>query len=178
MLLLQAARLAEAGVEFFQLREKTLQAGELASLTRAVLAVSYDSPTRVIVNGRTDVAVATGAHGVHLTSSADELTPVQVRLLYVAAGLPCPIVTVSCHTVEEVARRRTERVDVILFGPVFEKVVAGTPLRSGAGLSMLHEACVAAGATPVLALGGVTPANAALCAEAGARGIAGIRLFQ
>jgi thiamine-phosphate pyrophosphorylase len=64
-----------------------------------------------------------------------------------------------------------------LFGPVFEKRVDGEMVGKGVGLEKLQEACNEAGNTPVLALGGVTWPRAELCIEAGASGVAGIRLF-
>ena len=54
--------------------------------------------TRLLLNGRADVAAAVGADGVHLTSSPDELTPSQVRAVYVAAQRPPPLVTVTPAT--------------------------------------------------------------------------------
>ncbi len=173
-----AKRLAADGVEFLQLREKDLDAGELTELARAMLAALHGSPTRLLLNGRADVALAAGAHGVHLTSSPKELRPEQVRLLYARAGLPTPVVTVSCHTLAEVERHRGEPVDAMLFGPVFEKVVDGE--RTGvqaAGIDLLRAACAAASSVPVFALGGITAENTAECALAGAAGIAAIRLF-
>jgi thiamine-phosphate pyrophosphorylase len=65
-----------------------------------------------------------------------------------------------------------------LFGPVFEKRVAEVVIVEGLGVERLAEACEVAGSVGVLALGGVDDANAARCVEAGAAGIAGIRLFQ
>ena len=66
---------------------------------------------------------------------------------------------------------------MILFGPVFEKRVDGELVIAGVGLQALHEACVAAGEIPVLALGGVTAELIEDCLRAGAKGVAGIRLF-
>jgi thiamine-phosphate pyrophosphorylase len=68
--------------------------------------------------------------------------------------------------------------DYILFGPIFEKRVAGELLHEGIGLERLGEACRCAEEIPVLALGGVTPANAGACIAAGAAGVAGIRMFD
>ncbi len=133
--------------------------------------------TKLLVNGRADVAVAAGADGVHLTSRPGELTAEQVRRVFAAAGRGAPLVSASCHTLEDVRRAVDGGVDLVLSGPVFEKRVAGEVVVAGVGLEALREACTAAAGKPVLALGGVTWENAALCLEAGAAGVAGIRLF-
>lgn len=172
-----AARWAVGGVNFVQLRDKTLAAGDLARIGRAVLAELSGTQTKLLINSRCDVAIAIGAHGIHLTVRPDELTPSQVRELYRRAALPAPVVSVSCHTLEEVVRAKTNDADLILFGPVFEKRVDAEFVSHGTGLALLAEACDRACNIPVLALGGVTSTNAEQCLAAGARGIAGIRLF-
>jgi thiamine-phosphate pyrophosphorylase len=73
---------------------------------------------------------------------------------------------------------RVNQADAILFAPVFEKIVAGQTITPGQGIDRLRAACLAASPIPVYALGGVTPENARSCLDAGAAGIAGIRLFQ
>jgi thiamine-phosphate pyrophosphorylase len=171
----QARRWAAKGVEFVQLREKQLGAGELVRLA-AAMRVGLPA-TKLLVNGRADVAVAAGADGVHLTSGEGELTAKQVRRVFRAAGAGEPVVSASCHSLEEVRRAVDGGVDMILFGPVFEKRVAGEVVVAGVGLEALREACAATGKAPVLALGGVTWGNAERCVEAGAAGVAGIRLF-
>jgi thiamine-phosphate pyrophosphorylase len=195
-LLRQAARLTAAGIDFLQLREKDLSTGDLASLARKLLATlranpAYSAP-KLLINTRADVAIATCADGVHLTSSPNELTPAQIRALYAAASLPEPIVSLSCHTLEEVTRvassAQDDRPTLILFGPVFEKVVgearpsqksiADKKIAAGTGLDLLRGACLAAQPIPVLALGGITRANAAATLAVGAAGIASIRFFQ
>jgi thiamine-phosphate pyrophosphorylase len=194
-LIAQAARLAAAGVDFLQLRERDLSAADLASLARRLLAVLRADPRRpapkLLINSRADIALAAGADGVHLTSSPNELTPPQLRALYAAAGLPEPVISLSCHTLDEVARAASsapdERPTLILFGPVFEKVIAGDratgksrvdkKIARGSGLDLLRAACAAAVPVPVLALGGVTRANTAATLAAGAAGVAAIRLF-
>ncbi|SFS05353.1 thiamine-phosphate pyrophosphorylase [Granulicella pectinivorans] len=174
-LLDQIHRLAAAGVEFLQLREKHLGAGELAALTREILAIlaASGAPTRLLISARADVAVATRAHGVHLTSACGGLTAGQIRDLYRMRGLPKPVVSRACHTHSEVLAARNESTDLILFSPVF-----GKGEMPGTGLPALQEACAVAAYVPVLALGGVTAANASSCLTAGAAGVAGIRLFQ
>jgi thiamine-phosphate pyrophosphorylase len=172
----QAARWAAEGVDYVQLRDKTLDAGALATLARQVLA-ELGTRTRLLINGRADVALATGADGVHLTSHPDELTPTQVRQLYAQASRPQPTISVSCHTLTEVTQAHTAAADLILFGPVFEKRIARQLIRDGSGLTLLTEACRAAAGTPVLALGGITHQNTDACLAAGAAGIAAIRLF-
>ncbi len=150
------------GVDFIQIREKDITARELFEFTLAVLEVRENEirkrlPTRILLNGRSDIAFATGADGVHLPADAPRQT---LRNLIVAR---------SCHTLEEV---RTTNADFITFGPVFDTPGKSTPV----GLKALKAACQLG--KPVYALGGVNWDNAAECLEAGAEGIAGIRLFQ
>ncbi len=179
-LLRQASRWVADGVDLIQLREKDLPAADLAALAREILkAIALAaSSTRLLVNSRADIAIATGAHGVHLTASPGELTLAPVRSLYASANLPEPVISISCHTMEDVQRARDNHADVILFAPVFEKFVSGQTISGGSGLDQLHAVCVAASPIPVYALGGVTLDNAPSCIDAGAAGIAGIRLFH
>jgi thiamine-phosphate pyrophosphorylase len=149
----------------------------LAALARRILEALRNTETRLLINSRPDIAIATAAHGVHLTASPGQLSPAQVRELYAAATLPPPILSISCHTLAEVEQARGHA-DLILFAPIFQKSIAGEIVTPGQGLKALHAASLAAAPTPVYALGGVTPENAPACLEAGAAGIAGIRLFH
>jgi thiamine-phosphate pyrophosphorylase len=180
-----ARRWATAGIDFIQLREKDLPAGDLVGLARDLSAAirQTGSITKLLINSSADEAIAAGASGVHLASRAGQLTPAQVRVLFNSAS-PKPVtsfpitISVSCHTLEEVAFARARKADLILFGPVFDKVVQGRSVAPGTGLDQLRSACVRAGDTPVLALGGITAQNTAACLAAGAAGIAAIRLFS
>lgn len=179
----QAAVWAANSVNYVQLREKDLSPAGLAQLARGVLQRLHGSRTRLLINGRPDVAVAIGAHGVHLTSAPGELTPSAVRAIFDSAGLPRPIVSVSTHTIAEVQRAVKGHADLILFGPIFGKLVAGEEFGRRLGLDALRQACAAAARSPnpgsskLLALGGITQENTPSAIEAGAAGIAGIRLF-
>jgi len=186
-LLEQTAHLAASGPDhrpdLLQLRENDLASAALAALAhklRATLRTHSLSP-KLLINSRADVAVATAADGVHLTSAPGSLTPSQVRALYAAANLPAPIVSVSCHTLAEVAAAsgpdRDSAATLILFGPVFEKSVYNRKVSEGAGLDLLQQACTLADPIPVLALGGITRENTPAALAAGAAGIAAIRLF-
>lgn len=170
-------RLAQAGVDYIQLRDRQLSPANLAQLARSILAELRSTSVRLLINSRADVALATGASGVHLTSHVDELQPAQVRQVFAGAGQPQPLISISCHSTPDCMRARAAQADLILFAPVFEKRVAGEVVAAGQGLEALAAACRSAASVPVLALGGVTLENANLCAAAGAAGIAGIRTF-
>ncbi|WP_263377989.1 thiamine phosphate synthase [Granulicella paludicola] len=178
-----AGRLAADGVDYIQLRAKSLSAGAVLDLARCILhdiAEIPTAPTRLLINSRADIALATPAHGVHLTSAPDELTPTEIRHLYAAAPyslFPTPCISLSCHSLADIARARTLAPDLILFGPIFEKRVSGELVQPGIGLKALAAAVHAAGDIPVLALGGITHENTPACLAAGAAGIAAIRLF-
>jgi thiamine-phosphate pyrophosphorylase len=179
-LLRETRRWVADGVDLIQLREKDLPTASLAALAREMLQTiaATASPTKLLLNSRPDIAIATAAHGVHLTATPGELTAAQVRSLYVLASRPAPIISISCHTLKDVHRARTHQADAILFAPVFEKIVAGQTIMPGQGIEQLRSACLAASPIPVYALGGVTLLNARACLDAGAAGIAGIRLFH
>jgi thiamine-phosphate pyrophosphorylase len=175
----RARRWADEGVEFVQLREQSLEAGELLALAEATVETLHArGRTKLLVNARADIAVAAGADGVHLTARAGELTPAQVRQVFAKARVAEPVVSVSCHSLAEVERAVECGADLLLFGPVFEKRVDGVVVVEGVGLEILRLACAAAGRVPVLALGGVTKENVATCRAAGADGLAAIRMFS
>lgn len=167
-LLDKIAEAARCDVDFIQLREKDISARELEVLSRdAARTVRQNSSrTRLLINSRTDVAIACGADGVHLRS--EDILPREVRVAWRNGK---PVISVSCHTSAEVARAAAEAADLAVFAPVFEKQGS-----SAAGLGVLRMACEHP--IRVLALGGVTLGNAYECVEAGAAGVAGIRLFQ
>jgi thiamine-phosphate pyrophosphorylase len=191
-LLAKIAEAAQAGVDYIQLREKDLTSRELEALAgEALAAVHNGAPlrtenqelrtisqpsTRLLINSRADIALVAGADGVHLR--AGDVSPHDVREILRAAHRPPTtahfLIAVSFHSADDVLRAEAERVDFTVFAPVFEKKTA--PATPATGLDALREACRAN--IPVLALGGVTLDNAKSCLDAGAAGIAGIRLFQ
>jgi thiamine-phosphate pyrophosphorylase len=184
-LLGKIAEAARAGVDYIQLREKDLSTRELEILAREVadLVREHSPRTRLLINSRTDVALVTGAEGVHLR--ADDVTPGDARRIVEGAShrrltltqtmtMTRFLVAASCHTVADVLRAESDKADFAVFGPVFGK--SGAPETEPTGLVALSKACKAR--IPVFALGGITMENAASCLKAGAAGVAGIRLFQ
>jgi thiamine-phosphate pyrophosphorylase len=175
-LLAKIAECAAAGVEYVQLREKDLEARALEELARKVMAALVGSRTQLLINSRTDVALACGAHGVHLPSN--DLSASELRAIFARVGRREPVIAVSTHSISEVASAEVHGAGFAVFGPVFEK--SGSANREG--LEQLRQICHRAEAgkppMPVWALGGVTMENAQQCVAAGAAGIAAIRLFQ
>lgn len=185
-LLAKITEASRAGVDLIQLREKDLPARDLEVLAKEAVRAVRENPagnrTRLLINSRVDVAIAAGADGVHLR--ADDIAASEARVVFSKAGEHAPVIGVSCHSLSEVRLAESHGADFAVIGPVFEK--SGVP---GQGLAVLRavcgqvpargvEAAVPAGTMPVLALGGVTLANAGACLDAGAAGIAAIRLFQ
>jgi thiamine-phosphate pyrophosphorylase len=186
---------ARAGVDYIQLRERDLSSRDLERLAREAVSVvrpvgksagNRRTVTALLINSRADVALAVGADGVHLRSS--DISPHDVRQTWQygknttdeAQSNFEPVIGASCHSSAEVAHAAAHGTTFAVFAPVFEKKIVEKqvskqtpkPLK----LDALQEACRSS--IPVLALGGVTLANARSCLNAGAAGVAGIRLFQ
>jgi thiamine-phosphate pyrophosphorylase len=162
-LLAHVGRAIASGVDMIQVREKDLAAVELFDLVCRVREAAAGTGTKVLVNGRLDIARIAGIDGVHLP--ADGLPAAQVRPHVRTLG-------VSCHSTEEAIQAERDGVDYIIFGPVFE-----TPGKKAVGIDALRG-IVRTVKIPVLAIGGITLENTPAVLEAGASGIAAIRMFQ
>jgi thiamine-phosphate pyrophosphorylase len=158
------------GVDWIQVREKDFCARELCALARRIVELAGTHGTRVLVNSRADIALAAGAHGVHLTGNS--VAPKILRSI-VPPGF---LIGVSTHSIDELMTAEAEGGDFAVYGPVFP-VLSKPGYATYVGLEGLRQA-VRAVTIPVIALGGVTQSNAAACGQAGAAGIAGISMFQ
>ena len=148
-----------------QIRERDLSARELAQVTRRVLGFVNPHGTKILVNDRADVALACGAHGVHLRDESPAVG------LFRRAGF---LVTISCHSVEDADT--IADADYVLLAPIFQPLSKDDtrPVLGTRAISEFVRRCP----VPVLALGGITPENAGACVNAGAAGIAGITYFR
>ena len=163
------AAAARAGVHLVQIRERDLDARALTRVAAAAVDAVRGTATRILVNDRTDVALASGAHGVHLRG--DSAPARRIRAI-VPQGF---LIGRSVHSREEAERAAAEGgLDYLMFGTVFE--TASKPGVRAAGPATL--AAIASSVTlPVLAIGGVTVSGMAEVAEAGAAGFGAIGLF-
>lgn len=157
MAMLEAA--LEGGVRLVQLREKDLSAKELLSLSIDAAALAHRFNAKLLINDRADIALISGADGVHLTSRS--YSPGEARLLLGDKAL----IGASTHGIEEALRAESDGADFVTFGPVFHtpsKAGMGEPL----GLSMLKQAAERL-SIPVFGLGGVNEENAKAVAATG-----------
>ena len=201
-LLTKIAEAAGAGVDLIQLRERDLSARELLQLAMEAVAAVRETrnakrETRLLINSRLDVALASGADGVHLRG--DDFAASDARAVWAkthALGSMTRnvkretrniVIGVSCHTQADILSAEAHGADFVVYAPVFEKqgtsakAVGLEGLRLACGRIATHDKKVEAGfasGLPILALGGVTLENARDCVAAGAAGIAAIRLFQ
>ena len=165
---------ARAGVDWIQIREKDPSARELAALVSEAMR-RVPTTCRVLVNDRLDVAIAVGAGGVHL---GEHSMPVQdAKRLAKETQLDSDfLVGVSTHSLEAAQAAEKNGANYLIFGPVF-----ATPSKAAFGqpqsVEQLRKVCASV-SIPTIAIGGVTEQNAEQCAQAGAAGIAAIRLFQ
>ena len=175
-LLAVVRRAVAAGVDWIQIREKDLPARPLAELARSAVAAAHGTATHILVNDRLDVALATGAAGVHLSEQSLPVAVVERWRRAPGCALTGFRVGASCHSLAAAVEAERAGADYIFFGPVFatpSKAAYGPPQ----GLERLAEVCRSV-RIPVLAIGGITLENAAACLTAGAAGLAAIRLFQ
>lgn len=175
------SRAVTAGVDWVQIREKDLPSREILALAKAAVLASEaykrsrSTPTRILINDRLDLALASGAAGVHL--GGESIPTVDVVRWCRAGNAPAQfLIGVSCHDLEGARQAELAGANYVVFGPIFDtpsKRLFGPPH----GIARLHEVCAAA-RIPVIAIGGISDQNAAECLRAGAAGIAAIRLFQ
>jgi thiamine-phosphate pyrophosphorylase len=159
-----AQQAACGGADAIQLRDKTCSPRELLKAARELRAITRKSGTLFIVNDRLDVAMASGADGVHL--GQDDMRVSTARQL-VPEGF---IIGVSVGTIEEALQAVQEGADYLALSPTFS-TASKDDAGPGHGLDRLREICRAV-SIPVIAIGGINPQNAGDVIAAGADGIA------
>lgn len=161
---LQAA--AHAGIKAMQLREKEMTPRELFALAEEVRDVVQPLGVRLLINDRADIACAAGLDGVHLTATS--VSPRAARRCLASDKL----IGVSTHSLAEARFAEAFGADFITFGPVYY-TASKAPYGQPRGVEELRRVCAEV-QLPVFALGGIIPANIAVCLHAGAHGVAAI----
>jgi len=162
---IHAAAIAAVGpAAALHVRGRQSAAAFLAKCATRFMALASPAEASVIVNARPDLARAVGAQGVQL--GRGDLTVADARTVLGAGWIGQ-----SVHSLAEAQRAIAEGADFLLLGSVFE--TATHPGQPALGLDLLAE--VAALGTPVVAIGGVTPARAPAVRDAGAWGVAALR---
>ena len=181
LLFASVERAAAAGVDWIQLREKDFSGKEWEELVHESLRriSRAGAATRLLVNDRLDVALACGAGGVHLSENGlpvSEACRLRDEFFSSRSEKRDFVVGVSCHSLGASLGAARAGADYIYFSPIFNtpsKANYGPPQ----GLDRLATICRAL-AVPVVAIGGISTENAQSCLQAGAAGVAAIRLFQ
>jgi thiamine-phosphate pyrophosphorylase len=154
----------QGGASVVQLREKSVSTRDMVELGRALLEVTRPAGVPLIVNDRVDVALAIEADGVHV--GHDDM-PVALARRLLGAGR---ILGASPETLAEAREMEQAGADYLGVGDVYgtpSKADAGAPIGV-AGLAEVMRAVT----IPVVAIGGITAANAGPVVEAGAAGVA------
>lgn len=178
-ILAHVAAAARAGIDWVQIREPDLPAAELHDVVRQAVAevTGSGAATRIIVNDRLDVALAAGAHGVHLRGTSVDASRVRAAVRSASAATEANfLIGRSVHSVEEaVAAEAGGGLDYLIFGTIFPTTSKpeGHTLAGPEALRTAVTAC----RVPLLGIGGITLENVDRVAATGAAGVAAIGLF-
>jgi len=157
----QVELLSRGGATLIQLREKHLPVREFYEQAK----IAFQPGVQLIINDRVDLALAVGAHGVHL--GQDDMPPGAARNLL---G-PDAVIGYSTHNVEQAIAAINLPIDYLAIGPIFATTTKSdtAPVLGLEGLRAVREAI---GRFPLVAIGGITHANAREVIQAGADSVA------
>ena len=161
----QVHLLSLGGATLIQLREKQLPPAQFFEHAKTAVEAAEKSGVRVIINDRADIALAVGAHGVHL--GQDDLSPDAARKLLGDNAL----IGYSTHNVEQARQALTQPIDYIAIGPIFETSTKSDTFPT-LGLNGLRAVRDAVGNAQLVAIGGISHTNAHKVIEAGANSVA------
>lgn len=156
--------LLEAGVRLFQYRDKQGTSRQIFEAVERLLPMIQAGGGRLIVNDRADVAMVSGAHGVHL--GQDDLTAEEARRVL----KPGQLVGRSTHDIEQLRQADASTADYLAFGPIFV-TASKEKADPTVGLDGLARARKAT-SKPLVAIGGIRVENARRAIEHGADAVA------
>ncbi len=149
----------KGGVDIVQLREKNAPDREIVAAARQLSRLLRPMGIPFIINDRPDIAILSGADGVHV--GQDDLSPGEVRSILGSGA----IVGTSNHSATEHLRSIREPCDYLSIGPVAETPTK--PGRPGTGVDLVREAASVRDGRPRYVTGGVTPQTIPEIARAG-----------
>lgn len=161
-----------AGVSLIQLRAKRMPGGAMLALADALAADARSAGATFIINDRADIALLSGADGVHVGQG--DLSPAQVVALRkdgAASASRAFRIGLSTHTAEHVRAGLQSPADYLAIGPVFS-TISKADADPAVGLDTVRQAAILAGERPLVAIGGITLANAPAVLAAGAASVA------
>ena len=142
-----ARLLLDAGVRILQLRLKEACARDFLTAARTIAALCRKADATLLINDRVDIAMLSGAAGVHLGQ-----TDLPLKAARKLMG-PNAIIGISTASVEQAEAAEAGGADYIGFGPMYPG--GAKQNESGKGLAILREVRAAVG-IPIVAIGGIT----------------------
>lgn len=164
---LARALVGEGGAKILQVRIKPGDTADITHVARMARRVCTEAGAALVINDRLDVALAIGADAVHLGQSDLSLTDARA-----IAGKRLAI-GISTHNPAQVREAYFGGADYIAYGPIFQTRTKTNP-DPVQGLAALREAVALAHDVPVVAIGGITPADARDIYHRGASSICAI----
>ncbi|MCX7862119.1 MAG: thiamine phosphate synthase [Bacteroidales bacterium] len=161
---------AEEEIKFVQLREKHLSDAELLNVARKLKSMFHHTSTKLIVNDRVDIALLSGADGLHI--GQEDLPIYEVRKILPENFM----IGVSTHNLIQLNIALQNNPSYVGFGPIFPTVTKANP-DPVVGTTWLKEALNIA-TVPVVAIGGIFPENIDEVLLAGAKNICMVRYFM
>ncbi len=155
----------DGGARLLQLRAPGVDTGTLVEWTREIVDLAAPRGAQVVVNDRCDVALMSGADGVHV--GQDDLPAGVARKLL---G-PAAVLGLSTHDASQVEAARRQPVSYLAVGPVYDTRTKQAGYAA-VGLAAVRQAARAAGDRPVVAIGGITLETAPAVVAAGAASVA------
>lgn len=164
-----AQRACRAGANILQYRDKNSTRKQMVAVALHLREITGKHNTIFIINDFVDVALIVGADGVHL--GQDDIPIGEARRI----APPDFIIGCSTHSLEQAVTAEAHGADYIGIGPVY-----ATPTKedySAIGIDtvkrVLRQVHI-----PVVAIGGLTPANIQPLREMGVNNFAMVRAFQ
>jgi thiamine-phosphate pyrophosphorylase len=166
----QTAQFIDGGARLIQLREKSNDMDAFYRDAQEAVRIAKSRGTLILINDRVDIAMTTGADGVHL--GQDDLRPTEARRLLGAKA----VIGFSTHNIEQAMAAIRLPIDYVAIGPIFATAtkVDSEPVVGFDGLGKVRRAI---GDFPLVAIGGISSDNLDSVFEAGADAIAMISEF-